>query len=237
MSKEITPLAPVIVIDGWSGTGKGATSSLLARFLKYYHLDSGVLYRAVGCKAKELGIGFADVNALVGIAQTLNIETKGTKVFLDRKDQTSLIRSNEAGMYAAAVAQIREVRLALREYQQSMQKHPGLVADGRDQAEIFNTPHCFFLKTSAEERAKRRFLQFKKMGIPADYRDIYQSIVERDRVDECNPAHPLKPHPKAIIIDNTNMTLKQVAQVILMCYMYPGVELLLPNPVEIKKVA
>jgi cytidylate kinase len=112
------------------------------------------------------------------------------------------------------VAQISAVRFTLRDYQLSMRKYPGLIAEGRDQGFIFDTPYRFFLKTSAEERARRRVLQFQSLGLPADYNSILKAILERDESDRYNPAHPLVPHDEAMVIHTDRLTIKQVARII-----------------------
>lgn len=206
---------PVITIDGGAGTGKGTVRRMVAWVLKFHSFDSGVLYRAVGYKANCMNIPFSNETALVQIVKSLNIKTVDSRVFLDEVDTTSIIRSDDVGKLASKVAQIKSVRLALRHLQLSMRKPPGLVTDGRDQSTIFDTPLRFFLKTKAEERARRRVLQFQQMGIPANYDNILAEIIRRDESDTNNPANPLRPHPEATVLDTTNVTAKQVAGTIL----------------------
>ncbi len=209
---------PVITLDGGAGTGKGTVRRMIAWVLKFHSFDSGVLYRAVGYKARCLNISLSNEAVLIQIARNLNIQTIDSRVFLDDVDQTTIIRSDGVGKLASQVAKILSVRLALRHLQLRMQKLPGLVTDGRDQSSIFDTEFRFFLKTDANERARRRFLQFKQMGIPADYDDILAEIIRRDDSDINNPANPLCPHPNALILDTTNVTAKEVARAILWIY-------------------
>lgn len=210
---------PVITIDGGAGTGKGTQRTLIARLLGFNSLDSGVLYRAVGFKVYAGQIPLSDITSIEEIALNLNIVTKGNTVIIDNDDRTKIIRSDEiGGKYAALVAQIPEVRKALNHFQISMRKKPGLVSDGRDQGLIFDTPYRFFLETKPEKRAERRVKQFQRLELPADYNAILTEIIRRDDSDKNNPANPLRPHPNAMVIDNSNFTIKETARLILcMC--------------------
>ncbi|MBP6857608.1 MAG: (d)CMP kinase [Candidatus Pacebacteria bacterium] len=206
----------VVTIDGGAGTGKGTQRSLISRFLGFHGLDSGVLYRAVGYKVHSENIPIEDIETIESIALNLNIETKGENVIIDGFDRTKIVRSDEVGgKYSSMVAKIPEVRAALNKLQLSKRKYPGLVSDGRDQGFVFDTPYRFFLKTRPEIRAQRRVKQFERMGLPANYNDILEEILRRDHSDVNNPANPLKPHPRAFIIDNSNLKIKETAKIIL----------------------
>lgn len=210
---------PVITIDGGAGTGTSTQRALIARLLGFHSLDSGVLYRAVGFKVYTEKIPLEDVTYITSIAHNLDIVSKGESVLLDGIDQTLPIRSDEiGGKYSALVAKIPQVREALHFFQISRRKAPGLVADGRDQGIVFDTPYRFFLETKAEKRAERRVRQFQKMKLPADYETILAEIIRRDNSDKTNPANPLRPHPKAMVIDNSDLAIKETARLILcMC--------------------
>lgn len=210
----------VITIDGGAGTGKGTVRRMVAWVTKFHSFDSGVLYRAVGYKAKCMNISLSNEAALVQIAKNLNIRTVDSRVFLDDVDQTTVLRSDEVGKLASQVAKILQVRLALRHLQLSMRKLPGLVTDGRDQSTIFETRFRFYLKTDPEERARRRKLQFEQMGIETSYEEILAEIIRRDESDINNPANPLRPHPEALEIDTTKVSAKDVARLILFIYKY-----------------
>lgn len=207
---------PVIAVDGGAGTGKGTTRGMLAKKLDFHELDSGVLYRALGVKAYQLGVKTDEVELLVTIANRLNVRVEGETIFLDGMDQTLIIRSDEmGGTLSSQVAKHMPVRQALEKYQLEMRKMPGLVADGRDMGLMFDTPNRFFIKTAPEVKAKRRVLQFQQQLIPADYDAILAAIILRDKADEEREANPLRPHPKAMIIDNTFMTREEVVDKIL----------------------
>jgi cytidylate kinase len=207
---------PVIAIDGGAGTGKGTTRSMVAKALGFHELDSGVLYRAVGlvCKLK----GISDKINCGKEAANLEISIEGERIFINNEDMTSRLRSDECGKLASEMGQIPEVRAGLRQLQLNKRRPPGLVADGRDQGIIFDTPFRFFLQADPEERARRRVLQFEKMNIHADHETILAEILRRDDADKNRSIVPLIPHPEATIIDTTHLTPNEVVSIIVEAY-------------------
>ena len=200
---------PVIAIDGGAGTGKGTAAQTLAKILDYHLLDSGILYRAIGLAA-HLGGSLTDNAAIVSITEQVSIESCDGKVFLEGKDVTVRVRSDECAVYASIVAQIGEMRMELRKRQLEMRKPPGLVADGRDMGFIFDPARRFFLTALPEVRAERRFLEFTQKKVPAKYEDILKGIIARDNSDQNNPVHKLRPHESAIIIDTSFLSREEV---------------------------
>lgn len=200
----------VITIDGGAGTGKGTARREVALALGFHQLDSGVPYRAVGWLGNRLNL-MDNERALALLAEDLELRMDGDTIFLADKDLTAQIRSDEAAAFASRVAKMQLVRDALLDLQLCMRKAPGLVADGRDQGLIFNTPFRFFFITSPEIRAKRRVLEFQGRGQTADYEGILAGILERDEQDQRRTVNPLAPHPEAVIIDTSYITVAEVA--------------------------
>ena len=100
-----------------------------------------------------------------------------------------------------------------------MRRLPGLVADGRDQGEIFDTPHRFFFVASLHIRARRRVAQFKSLGEgEPDYQKILEEIIRRDEADQNRSVSPLHPHPQAKIICTDNFSADEVVGIILHQY-------------------
>ncbi len=210
---------PAIAIDGVTGSGKGTVRGIVAKKLGFNQLDSGVLYRALALVSIRKGISGSQ--NLAAAAACLHLKMVDHTVFLDGVDETVIIRSDEMGKAASIVAQIPEVRAALRGFQLSMRTLPGLVADGRDQGEIFDTRHRFFLEASAEIRAKRRVEQFTRMDLSADYETILAEINRRDESDFTRKVSPLKIHPRAWRIDTSNINAEETAEIILAHYGKP----------------
>lgn len=202
---------PVITIDGGAATGKGTVRALVGAALGFHQLDSGVAYRVVGYECVRLGMMdtpmFWD-----DIASTIDISFEGEQVFLRGQDVTAHIRSEEIGKAASRVSQELAVREELMEFQLSMRKHPGLVADGRDQGFIFETPYRFFLTASPEVKAQRRVAQLAERGVVADYSTVLADIITRDEEDTKRKIRPLRPHPEARIIDTDHLNAQEVAE-------------------------
>jgi len=201
-------LAPVIALDGGAGTGKGTVRSRLAALLDFFSLDSGVLYRALGvvCSRKGLTV----LPDMIAAAHSLNLRMDGEQVILDGHNETRIVRSDEGGKLASTISAIPEIRGALLEFQLKMRRQPGLVADGRDQCYIFDTPFRYFFVCNAEVRAERRVRQFRKAGLPANYQLIFDEIRRRDDADQTRLVQPLRPHPEALIIDNSTLSINEV---------------------------
>lgn len=216
-------LAPVLAIDGPSGSGKGTISRAVADALGWHLLDSGAIYRAVGYAASMAGIDLSDAAAVTRCAETTKITFRDpkdggdTRVIVNGHDATDEIRTETCGAAASAIAAIPAVRTALFEKQRSFRKAPGLVADGRDMGTVVFTDatHKIFLTASADERAKRRYKQLKEKGLNVTLSSLLREIEARDERDATRKVAPLKPAAGAVIIDTTGMPVAEViAQVL-----------------------
>jgi cytidylate kinase len=214
--------APVITIDGPSGSGKGTISRAVARALGWHFLDSGALYRAVGVAAFRSGADLADAVALAALALSADIRFEDRidgepHVWLGNEDISEAIRSEEAGQAASKVAAQPAVRDALLAKQRAFQQQPGLVADGRDMGTIV-FPHAelkVFLTASATERARRRHKQLNEKGIRAILPALLREIEERDLRDRTRSVAPLIPAHDARTIDSTSQSIDDVVATVL----------------------
>ena len=157
--------APVVTIDGPGGAGKGTVSLLLARRLGWHYLDSGALYRLVAVAAARDGIDIDDGDALARRVPGLRIEFRvladALQVLLDGVDVTAAIREEACARAASRLAVHARLRAALLPLQRAFARPPGLVAEGRDMGTVVfpQAPLKIFLTASAEQRARRRWLQ------------------------------------------------------------------------------
>jgi CMP/dCMP kinase len=208
---------PVMTIDGPSGSGKGTVSRAAAKALGWALLDSGALYRLVALAARQAAVGLDDGPALARLAEQFDVQFGSSDsgdeiVWLDSRDVTRAIRTEEAGSDASRVAALSEVRAALLERQRRFAVPPGLVADGRDMGTVvFPAARVkIFLYASPAERALRRYKQLKEKGVAANLAALSLDIAERDRRDTSRAISPLVASADAVQMDTTGMSVDAV---------------------------
>ena len=214
--------APVIAIDGPSGSGKGTIARRVAAQLGWHLLDSGALYRLVALAAKKRKIPLERESEVAAVAAELDARfaadaTGEEQVWLDGDDVTREIRTEEAGAGASSVAALPAVREALLERQRAFRRPPGLVADGRDMGtHVFPDANLkVFLTATPAERALRRHKQLKDKGIDVSLAALSRDIEERDRRDSERSVAPLKPATDARILDSSGRSIEDVTQTVL----------------------
>ncbi|MBM1187079.1 (d)CMP kinase [Pseudomonas lundensis] len=216
----MNPLAPVITIDGPSGSGKGTVAGRLATELGWKLLDSGALYRLLALAARDHGVALNDETLLQQLAAHLDVQFVGAtngqpaKIILEGADVTLDIRNEAVAAGASAVAALPAVREALLQRQRDFKELPGLVADGRDMGTVVfpDAPLKIFLTASAEERARRRYLQLKAKGDDVSLPRLLDEIRARDQRDTQRAIAPLKPAADAIQLDSTELSVEQVLE-------------------------
>jgi 3-phosphoshikimate 1-carboxyvinyltransferase len=203
--------APVIAIDGPSGSGKGTVARRVANALGFHYLDSGALYRLVALHAIRRKVGFHDTPALAALARDLPVEFRGGDVFLDGERATDAIRTEEVSQAASEVAKNSLVRQSLMKRQHDFRRPPGLVADGRDMASVVFPDAALkvYLDASAEERANRRYKQLKDKGLDANLATLLRDIQQRDARDSSRSVAPLQKSVGAKVLDTTNLTIDE----------------------------
>ncbi|GHG24988.1 (d)CMP kinase [Paracoccus aerius] len=175
----------IIAIDGPAASGKGTIARALAAHFGFHHLDTGLLYRAVGAKGGDP----------VAAARTLE------KTDLSRPD----LRSAEAGQAASRIAAIPEVRAALLAFQHRFAgQEPGAVLDGRDIGTVIcpGAPVKLYVTASDQVRAQRRAAE-----LGADPVLMLAELQERDRRDRERATAPLRPAEDAVVLDTSNLTI------------------------------
>ena len=213
---------PVMTIDGPSGSGKGTVSRAAARALGWSLLDSGALYRLVALAGRQAGVSLDDGLRLAQLAEMSDIrfssdDSGGEAVWLDGREVTGAIRTEEAGNDASKVAALPGVRAALLERQRRFAVPPGLVADGRDMGTVVfpQAEVKIFLTASAVERAARRHKQLKEKGVAATLAALSLEIAERDLRDMNRAISPLVPSADAVLLDTTAMSVDAVVERVL----------------------
>ena len=209
---------PVITIDGPSGSGKGTVAALLAAKLGWNFLDSGALYRLLAFAARNHGVDLTNEEALKLLAAHLDVQFgaakdgHGMQIILEGEEVTSAIRNEQVGAGASQVAALPAVRDALLQRQKAFREPPGLVADGRDMGTVVfpDAPLKIFLTASAEERARRRYLQLKGKGDDVNLASLLDEIRARDERDTQREVAPLRPADDAVQLDSTDLSIEQV---------------------------
>jgi cytidylate kinase len=207
----------IITIDGPAAAGKSVLGQRLAAKLGYLYFDTGVLYRAVAWLALRRGVKPSDAGGLTRLAQEADIgvsrpvSTDGRQytVTVDGIDVTWEIRGADVEAIVSPVAATSGVRQALRQRQRQIGLAGKVVMVGRDIGTVV-LPEAdlkVYLTASPEERARRRFLELRARGAPADMAAVRASIDERDRIDSHRAVAPLKPADDALLIDSDGLSI------------------------------
>ena len=184
-----------IAIDGPAAAGKGTISKAVAAHFGFAHLDTGLLYRAVGAKVMT---GSDAIEAAVGLrAEDLDVDG---------------LRTAEVAQAASKVAVIAEVRAALLDFQRAFARRAGgAVLDGRDigtvicpQAEV-----KLFVTASAEVRGKRRFDELAAREEHADLSQVIEDVRARDARDMGRAEAPLRPAEDSVQIDTSDLNIEE----------------------------
>ncbi len=188
---------PIIAIDGPAASGKGTLARRLAAELGLPYLDTGLLYRAVGRRVLDLGADPADPVAAEAAARAL------LPADLERAD----LRGPEADAASASVASVAGVRAALLDFQRNFGAGRGAVLDGRDIGTVIfpDAPAKLFVTASPEERARRRWLELRAKGMPAELATVLADMRARDAADQARLAAPLRAAADAVQLDTTAM--------------------------------
>lgn len=213
----------VISIDGPVGAGKSSVARILAQRLGYIHIDSGAMYRAVAAEALRRGIDLEDEEALSHLIEVAGIELRGEegqlRILIGGRDVTEEIRSPQASQASSIISTLEGVRsrLVARQRELAMKSKVGVVMEGRDIGTVVfpEADLKFYLDSSLEERARRRYRDLLRQGEKANLAETLKEIEIRDERDSQRRLSPLRPAEDSIRIDSTHLGLEEVVNLML----------------------
>lgn len=204
-----------IAIDGPCGAGKSTLAKRLARELGFLYVDTGAIYRTVGLAARCRDVDPSDAAKVESILPDLTItmgygEDGLQHMLLNGEDVTQAIRENEISAYASKVASVPAVRAYLLEMQRRMAREHDVIMDGRDIGTVVlpKAEVKLFLTAAPEARAERRYRELLELGQKADFEQVLQEVVERDRRDMEREISPLRQADDAVLADTTGLDLE-----------------------------
>ncbi|SCW70728.1 (d)CMP kinase [Ancylobacter rudongensis] len=192
----------IIAIDGPAASGKGTIARRLAAHFGLPHLDTGLLYRAVGAKALADHVNLDDEAALAALAGALD------PAALDPE----ALKAGAVGEAASRVASLPQVRAKLLTLQQDFARQPGgAVLDGRDIGTVI-APEAevkLFVTASPQARAARRHAELAGRGESVTLDAVLADILKRDQRDSGRANAPLIRAGDAALLDTTDMNIDE----------------------------
>ena len=215
MSKKIT-----IAVDGYSSTGKSTIAKQLAKVMGYVYVDSGAMYRAMTLFAMNknwISEGHLDKEKLltsldsVSLSFELNPTIGYAEIFLNGVNVENQIRTIQVSNLVSKIAAISQVRKKMVTIQKKIGKDKGVVMDGRDIGTVVfpDAELKLFMTSSAEIRAQRRYDELIAGGQKVSFEEVFNNVVERDRIDTSRADSPLIKAEDAIEIDNSHLTKEE----------------------------
>ncbi len=191
-----------VAIDGPAAAGKGTISRAVAEHFGFAHLDTGLLYRAVGKKA----LAYSRTSFYPEVAERL------AKELTPEDLQADDLRSARVAEAASKVAAIPQVRAILLEFQRAFARSEGgAVLDGRDIGTVVcpDADVKLFVTASPEVRAKRRFLELSEAGADVTEQSVLEDVIARDKRDAERETSPMVQAEDAVLIDTSDLSIDE----------------------------
>jgi CMP/dCMP kinase len=210
-----------IAVDGTSASGKSSVCKAVASRLKIVHLNTGAMYRSYALFAIRENINTKEDSCVDKLLKGANIQVKiidnKQYTFLNGEDVSNILQTNEISNVSAIISQFKEIRKKVKAMQIDIAKKYNVLIEGRDIGTkiLPRAKYKFFITASLEERANRRFKQLKESNnLTKTWQEIYDSLKERDYLDEHRKISPLCKAKDAILVDSTNMSFDEVVNFI-----------------------
>lgn len=210
-----------VAIDGPAGAGKSTIARAAAAQLGFVYVDTGALYRTIGLAVCRRGIDGTDVPgilaALPEIQVGLTYRDGAQHVLLDGEDVSDAIRTPLISTYASQVSSVPEVRAYLLDLQRDLARRQSVIMDGRDIGTVIlpDAKVKIFLTASPEKRAARRCAELREKGQDVTAEGILTDMERRDALDASRAVAPLKQAEDAVLVDTSDLTLKQSIEAVL----------------------
>jgi len=218
------PVPNIIAIDGPAASGKTTLGQKIADELGYLFFDTGVMYRAVTWLAIHHGIPLTNEEQITKLAQESDIDIspsthddgRNSDIHVGGLDITWKIRTPEVDKNVSLVSSYGGVRQALSKQQRRIGLRGKVVMVGRDIGTVV-LPEAdlkIFLEASAEERARRRYLEMEKRKEKLEFQKILDSMITRDQFDSTRDIAPLKAAEDAIMIESDQRDAEEVFKIV-----------------------
>ena len=205
----------IVAIDGPAGTGKGTMADLLSKKYGFTNIDTGATYRGVALEMLKQRVDLSNEAEVVKIAKNIKIDMQtidgNLEIYLNGVNVSKEIRSPEVAKVVSPVSSIKEVRSEMVNIQRKLAEGKNVIMEGRDITTVVfpNADVKIYLDGALEERAMRRYRQNKAKGIEMSYEEVLENIKKRDKNDMEKEVGALKIADDAIVIDTTNLTIKE----------------------------
>lgn len=207
-----------IAIDGPASAGKSTVAKILAKKNSFIYCDTGAMYRALTLAALDSNINLESESELMTLLKELTIDFSqqedGQHVFLNKKDVSFEIRSNDVTNAVSKVSAYKNIREEMVVRQQKIAESNSIVMDGRDIGTVVlpKADLKIFLVASVEERAERRYKENITKGIETNFEALKKEIADRDHYDSTRKNSPLIQAEDAILVDTSGLTIEEVVK-------------------------
>lgn len=203
----------VVAIDGPAGTGKSTVAHAVAEDLGLVYLNSGSFYRALTLALLNAGIGIDNEKAVMDFAQKQKLDYVNARLILNGRDVEGELHQDKVDASVSKVSAIVPLRHMVNARMRQIVKKLDIICEGRDMTTVVfpQAEHKFYLDASVDVQAKRRFDQ----GVSSlTLEEIKAAIIKRDEADKNKAEGSLKKAADARYIDTSDLTIKQVCEII-----------------------
>lgn len=207
----------IITIDGWSSCGKSTLAKHLAKELGYVYVDSGAMYRAITLHFLRNHIDWTNPDAVheamgnISLEFIYNEKSQQSEIHLNGENVEYVIRDLVIAEKVSEVAAVKEVRDFAVAQQKKMGKKKGIVMDGRDIGTVVfpKAELKIFMTADNAVRVERRFKELYEKNPAITIEEVKANLELRDYIDSHREVSPLKKAKDALLLDNSNLTIRQ----------------------------